>query len=155
MEFSLSRPQLLRYARVALLITLPVVIVTAGLLLWWTSAPLDAPDAAAGSAALEEQWGIQIRQVGVTADGGLIDLRYLVTDSEKATRMFSDLRTTPLIYASDGTAIQLRTLIKHHHTLEVGRTYYMLYRNSGNVITPGSLVSIQVGDVQLRGVVAR
>jgi hypothetical protein len=155
MQFALSKPEMFLFFRRALIFTLPLICLAAGLLSWWTVASPQPTELPTTSAALEQRWGIQIRQVGVTADGGLVDLRYLVTDADKAARMFADLQTTPLIRTTDGTTIQLRTLIKHHHALEVGRTYYMLYRNNGNAVTPGAFVSVLVGDVQVSGIVAR
>lgn len=155
MQFALPRAEMIQFLRRALIFTVPLILLAGGLLYWWTAAPLRPADQPIPSAELEDRWGIQIRQVGVTADGGLVDLRYLVTDADKAARMFADLQTTPMIRTVNGSMIQLRTLIKHHHTLEVGRTYYMLYRNSGNAITPGSLITVLVGDVQVSGIVAR
>lgn len=155
MQFALSRAELFQFLRRALIVTLPLALLAGGLLYWWAATPLRSADLSTPSIELEDRWGIQIRQVGVTADGGLVDLRYLVTDADKAARMFGDLQTTPMIRTANGSTIQLRTLIKHHHTLEVGRTYYMLYRNTGNAIAPGSLITVLVGDVQVSGIIAR
>jgi protocatechuate 3,4-dioxygenase beta subunit len=63
-----------------------VAIVVAGVLIWRAApAPAPATPAAPGavpaSPAIEQRYGVRINMVGVTADGGLLDLRFTVLDA--------------------------------------------------------------------------
>jgi hypothetical protein len=95
--------------------------------------------------AIADKLGIRITQVAVTADGGLIDLRYQVIDPDKAIFLFQDLTVVPKMIAKDGTTIELAS-VPHRHDVTAGLTYFILYRNVENSIQPGSNVTISVGD---------
>jgi hypothetical protein len=108
------------------------------------------------SAAIEETWGIRIKQVALTADGGLIDLRYTVLDPQKALPLLERLETTPAIEALHGGArVALSRPMAHKHDYSAGRTYYILYRNRDKAIEAGSAVAIVVGDLRLAPVIVR
>lgn len=137
-----------------------IAIVIIGLGFWWitprfTQKMPSTDSTPVAGLALEERWGIRVKQVGVTAEGGLVDLRYTVIDPDKAARMFEDLATVPLITTADGTRIQLTSKVKHHQQFETGRTYYILYKNPRDAVRAGSIVSVLVGDARVDGIVAR
>ena len=100
-------------------------------------------------AAIQDEWGIQVTRVVATADGGLIDLRYQVTDPDKALFLYDDINNFPKLIAEDsGTEIAL-TWLPHQHDLEFGQTYFIIYRNVANAIKPGGFVNLVVGEHEI------
>jgi len=133
---------------------LPAVILLAlvgGLLVFYVATGSSSPKAGApADAAIEERWGIRVTQIGVTADGGLVDFRYTVTDPDKALAMGSEVENLPVLIAEDGGAVvNSAALMPQKHDLVPGRTYYFLYRNTEGGIKSGSLVTVAFGDLRL------
>jgi hypothetical protein len=96
-------------------------------------------------AAIADRLGIRITKVVVTADGGLVDLRYQVIDPDKAVFLFDNLDVVPKMVAENGEVISLESL-PHRHDVYAGLAYFILYRNSKNSVKPGSQVTVVVGD---------
>jgi hypothetical protein len=114
-----------------------------------------SPRAAAGAAvpqssAIEERFGIRITRLGLTANGGMLDLRFIVLDPEKAAAIGHTVRTLPRLIAED-RRIQMNTasLMLHLHYLRRGTSYYMLFRNDGNLLHQGSHAGVKIGDLVL------
>lgn len=104
-----------------------------------------ASQQAAAMLAIQDEWGIKVTRIVPTADGGLVDLRYQVTDPDKALFLYDDINNFPKLIAEDsGTEIAL-TWLPHQHDLEFGQTYFIIYRNVDNAIKPGGLVTVVVG----------
>jgi len=100
-------------------------------------------------AAIEDEWGIRVTQIAVTAMGGLIDLRYQITDPDKAIFLFDDVANIPKIIAKEGTDIYL-TDVPHTHDLYFGVTYFFIMRNAKGAIEPGDYVTVIVGEHQIK-----
>ncbi len=128
---------------------------------WWRTAapppvlaPLGAPPPT--SPAIEERWGVRVKQVGVTADGGLLDFRYLVLDTDKSMAMHQDPTTQPyIIDEASGVVINSSPTMSHKHILNPGLTYFELYRNPKGVVKPGSMLTVVIGDLRLEHLVAQ
>jgi hypothetical protein len=120
-----------------------------GAAVWPGGAPgrVNASNAAV-LAEIEERFGVRFVGIYVVAKGGLIDLRYRVVDAGKAKNFGHYTETSPLLLAQDG-AVEVTLMMLHNHRVETGRVYYILYRNTDNVIQPGKPVTIQIGDLQL------
>lgn len=104
---------------------------------------------------LEDEFGIRLRLIGVTAGGGLIDLRYKVVDLAKALPLLGSHETMPeLVDEASGNRLVAPEGMMHHGDLEE-RVYFMHYPNGGNKIKPGSLVSVVMGDITVEGVAAQ
>jgi hypothetical protein len=95
--------------------------------------------------AIADRLGIRINKVVVTADGGLVDLRYQVIDPDKAVFLFDNLDVVPKLIADNGEEIRLESL-PHRHDVYAGLAYFILYRNVKNSVKPGSQVTVVVGD---------
>jgi len=95
--------------------------------------------------AIADRLGIRITKVVVTADGGLVDLRYQVIDPDKAVFLFDNLDVVPMMIAQNGEVIRLESL-PHRHDVYAGLAYFILYRNAKNSVQPGSQVTVVVGD---------
>ncbi len=99
--------------------------------------------------ALETQHGIQIAQVGLTAAGGLVDVRFKVLDAAKARALLGNPANAPMLIAGDNPP-----LMPPHHALKGakfgnGQVFYILYPNVRSAIKPGVEVTVAMGDVRL------
>jgi hypothetical protein len=101
--------------------------------------------------AIEEKWGIRIKQIGVTADGGLVDFRFVVLDPEKARNMMSNEDNLPVLIpdASD-KIVNSAALMPAKHDLNPGQTYFLLYRNTAGAVKHDSYVSVVFSGSDLR-----
>ena len=106
-------------------------------------------------ARLEAAWGIRIANVGVTADGGMVDLRYQVLDADKALGLTDPEGHPVMVDQASGTLIDRGGAHGHGASLRAGSTYYMLYLNPAGVLKPGSRVRLQIGEVVLDNVLVR
>jgi hypothetical protein len=90
---------------------------------------------------LEEQYGVQITQVAVTALNGIVDVRLKVIDVDKASSLLEDhaalLVGDTLILAPN----------MHRHTLKQGKPYIVFYPNQGQLVQTGTSVSLVFGDI--------
>jgi len=105
--------------------------------------------------ALEKQHGIQIAQVGLTAAGGLVDVRFKVLDPAKARALLGNAAHAPMLIAGDNPP-----LMPPHHALKgarfgKGQVFYILYPNVRSAVQPGVEVTVAVGDVRLGPVMAQ
>ena len=142
----------------ALVVLLAVACVVAGS---WTLRPgsaraggrYDVPH----SAAMEAKLGIRVVQASVVADGGLVELRYTVLDTGKATTFQNDVHHPPVLRGSKhtGTPLYRTALMKQGHDLRPGQTYYILYMNNGGAVHPGDTLTIDAAGVILPGVPVR
>ena len=92
---SSNRQPVLKRVWIAVILVLSAVVAAGGILVWRGSAPGARSGIVPRNMAIEQRWGIRVTQVGVTADGGLLDFRYLVLDADKALSMFDDEKTQP------------------------------------------------------------
>jgi len=136
------------------------LVVAAGLTLTATSTDLfarKAADARVVSAAdLEQEYGIKVSLVAVTADGGLVDLRFTVVDRDKAGHVLHDAAELPQLLLPDLGAV-LRAPQPRAHKLDLvnGASYFLLYPNSGGLVQAGAPVSVVIDAIRLEPVAAR
>lgn len=105
------------------------------------------------SAAMEARWGVRFSQVAVTADGGLVDLRYVVLDEARAAGVGASGATSPKVYDERSqTLLDTPTMAPHGHHLRRGSTAFLLLRNTGGAVRRGDRVTIVVGRTRLSGV---
>lgn len=96
--------------------------------------------------AAERELGVQVLRMVVTAQGGLVDVRFRVVDGPKATKLLGVATNAPTLAVGD-----LPPLHAPQHTLKGGRfpqgaVFMILYPNLRNSVTPGAEVSVQFGD---------
>ena len=106
------------------------------------------------SPTIEAKYGVRFLGVDVTAGGGMIQVRYQVLDSDKTDAIHSaDL--TPFVVDSHGTKYADPGMVGHSHVTKSkspGMTDYILLANAGGTVQRGSVVTIKVGDLELRNV---
>lgn len=108
------------------------------------------------SPEIERQYGVRFTMVGVTADHGLVDVRFIVLDPDRAAEMLSDPSRLPrLMVERVDKPLPSAALMPMHHELIPGRTYYVLYRNSGGAVRSGEMVTLAFDLGSLRHVVVR
>ena len=93
---------------------------------------------------------MRIDVVGLLASGGLIELRFQVSDADKATALFGAVEDMPVL-AVEGSSQVLQSAkgMKHSLTLMDGAAYFFLYTNVGNAVHAGSQVSFVINGVRL------
>lgn len=138
---------------------LPAVVLFAALTGFyiWRAAWAAKPELQAGgmpiSPEIEERFGVRFTGVHLLARHGLVDLRYRVLDAGKAKNFGHYTETSPLIIAEDsGKTVEVTIMGLHNHRVEAGRGYYVMYRNTADALDPGTLVTIQIGDLRMEHV---
>jgi hypothetical protein len=105
---------------------------------------------------LEEQSGLRITLLAVTAAGGMVDFRFKVVDVEKAKKVLQDGKLLPFLNIV-GSSVSLKPAPEtlQDIKLENGLVYYILYSNTGNQVKPGTSVSVVIGDWKLEPIIAK
>lgn len=110
---------------------------------------------------LEEKYGIQVDGIHLTAAGYMLDFRYLVQDTAKASSLFTPGLKPYLIDQSSGAQMMipappkigpLRTSGKD---LIAGRVNFMLFANPGCYIKAGNKVTVVMGECRIEDLVVQ
>lgn len=108
------------------------------------------------AARLEAEAGIRLTLVAVTADGGLIDLRFTVVDEAKASHLFHDTGSMPALFVEGSRAVLSASHpLAHKVTVVSGASYFLFYPNSGGAIQSGTPVSVVIGGVRSAPITAQ
>jgi hypothetical protein len=105
--------------------------------------------------ATEQQYGISILGVRMTAAGHMLDFRYRVLDTTKAGRLIRPKMGLALIDQASKTEMPVPVMDKvgalkqTRSHLFPDRTYSVIFANRGGILKAGSKVSIQFGDLTL------
>lgn len=106
--------------------------------------------AAVTETGLVARSGVRITEVSVTAQGGLIDLRYQVVDPGKAASIHDPDTPPALVHAPTGAVLD-DLFMGHAHggQFKAGVIYYLIFNNPGNVVHSGDWVSVVLGDARV------
>ncbi len=106
--------------------------------------------------ALMRRYGIRLNLVAVTASGGLVDLRFTVTDAKKAKRIFTTASVMPTVVAEDSGVVLEAHHAGHHAKVTplTGASYFVLIGNAGGVVQRGVPVSVLFNTVRVEHVTA-
>jgi len=112
----------------------------------------------AESKKIEEQWGIQVKGIRLTAAGYMLDFRYHVTDSEKASAILNRQQNATLIHQESKTVMQVpRTRLGPMRQTSVkppeGRDYLMFFANKNGLVKTGDKVTVMIGDFKIEDLV--
>ncbi len=106
--------------------------------------------------ALEEQCGIRITLIAVTAAGGIVDFRFKVLDVGKAHKTLQGDKDLPyLVIPGSNVSLTPAPETLQDVKLENGLVYYILYSNTRNLVKPGTPVSVVIGDWILEPIFAK
>lgn len=140
---------------------LTIMLLVTGVALWFAVPRLVAPGSPAAvpsmenvpQAAFVEATGARIVLVALTAQGGMVDVRYQVVDPDKAVVFHDDEKPLRLIDEASGRVLDTPWHSHEHDgAYTAGVTYYQLLVNAGGVLKRGSLVTVMIGDVRLEHV---
>lgn len=106
--------------------------------------------------AFEDETGVRVIRVALTAGGGMLDLRYQIVDPDKAVIVHDEENPPTIVDEVTGQAIS-RPWMDHSHDRELHHavSYYELIMNVGGMIKRGSKVTIIIGDSRLEHVVVQ
>lgn len=105
--------------------------------------------------ALEMQYGIQITQLGLTASGGLVDVRFKVLDAAKARKLLANPANAPMLIAGDKPPLMAPHNALRGAKFGQGQVFYILYPNLRSAIKPGVEVTVAMGEARLGPVTAQ
>jgi len=136
-----------------LAVALVVVMAIGAVVAWQLRSPgnsVIAGSTEVSAEQLEDQYGARIDVVGLLANGGLVELKFQVTDADKATALFGEVEDMPVL-AVEGTDRVLQTAkgMKHQLTLLDGASYFFLYGNVADAVREGSNVAFVINGVRL------
>ena len=103
----------------------------------------------------EEQWGVEITSIRVSAAGHMIDFRYRILDSEKSAPLFERQTKPYLLDQASGKVLEVPRTAKlgplrpSNVTPAEGRIYSMMFGNTGGLVQPGSKVTVVIGDFRV------
>lgn len=110
----------------------------------------------ADKAAVEDA-GIRVESLRLTAADYMLDLRFRITDAERAAPFFSGKTALELVDAASGARLavpstpklgKLRQVARHGMT---DRSYFVLFANPGRFLKAGSRVTLVAGDTRIGG----
>jgi len=105
---------------------------------------------------LPQRGGVKITQVAVTGGGGLVDLRFQVTDPERAGAVH-DPGTPPAIVDEQSGLVVHDLFMGHSHSgpFKAGVTYYFVFTDPVNWVHRGGKVTVLLGNAQVEHVVVQ
>lgn len=106
---------------------------------------------------LENQWGIELTALRMTAADHMVDFRYRVLDPEKAAPLFKRQTKPYLIHQASGKVLAVPNTAKvgslrNSNMPKQGRIYWMFFGNQG-VVKTGDKVSVVIGDFRAENLV--
>ncbi len=104
---------------------------------------------------LQDEYGLDVFLLGVTAAGGLVDLRVKIVDAEKAATLLQNAEDYPLLQTANGTILYPAAEPPVGAELEDGAILFAMFSNPDDGIAPGDPVRVLFGDVALDDVIAQ
>ncbi len=103
-------------------------------------------------------WGVDNLKVDHTASGNLIRFSYRVINPALA-KSLGDNKATPQLYGLRSRAVlEIPVMdkigqLRQTNTVEVGKEYWMVFSNKGNLVKLGDRVSVIIGSFHADGLV--
>jgi hypothetical protein len=109
-----------------------------------------ARSSAATAAAIQEQYGVRFTMIGLTAGGGMLDVRFIAVDADKVEQLGHHGTKLLLVSERSGQTLDSEQMTPHFGKVHVGSQYFALMRNDDNTLHQGDLVTIKVGKLALQ-----
>jgi hypothetical protein len=137
----------------ALVATLVAAGVGAGVTGLVQAAPAHKRPSVPQDSEVEGKAGIRLTRVSLAADGGLLDVRYIVLDPSLATKWTGNTDTPPVM-GNERTHNRFDRVaaMREGHDLRPGQTYYLIYLNKGGDVKRGDLIDLSIAGTTLTGV---
>lgn len=115
------------------------------------------PETVISAQTLEQEYGVRLTLVAVTAAGGMVDVRYRVIDPDKAAKLVdeADGGIMPMVYVGNGDIMLMPDMHMRTQQLIADRMYFTLIPNTQNAVRRGSVVTIVFGDIAVEPTLAQ
>ena len=116
-----------------------------------TARPVTTPSAREG----DDDGGIRVESLRLSAADYMLDLRFRITDPERAAPFFSRSSEVQLIDQASGARLLVPNTPKLGKLRQVARkdmtdrSYFMLFANPGRYLKAGSQVTLVAGDTRI------
>ena len=105
---------------------------------------------------LEDEYGIEILRIAVTAQGGLVDFRFKILDPDRARVLIkAPIKPPTLVAADSGLSLNSPQKIVGSVRLQKDAVCFLLYPNVRTAVKAGTLVSAVFGGVRVEPVKAQ
>ncbi|MHC4676005.1 MAG: hypothetical protein ACYTBZ_26235 [Planctomycetota bacterium] len=112
-----------------------------------------------GKTTFEQQWGVQICGIRLSAADYMLDFRYRVIDPEKAKPLLSRQVKPYLVDQESGAKLivpvppKVGSLRQKSNEPIPGKIYFVLFSNPGRLVKPGNKVTVVIGDFSAEGLI--
>jgi hypothetical protein len=103
------------------------------------------------SAEFEQQYGMRVTQIAISALDSIVDVRVKVVDPDKADALLDDHAALMV----DEKSLVLAPHMHTHAKLKPGQIYVLFFPTQNRTVHTGSEVSLVFGDVRVESVIAR
>jgi hypothetical protein len=114
-----------------------------------SAAPAAGRPSPAAIAAIQQRYGVRFTMLGLTASGGMLDLRFVAVDADKVEQLGHHGTKIRLVVEHTGHTLNSEQMTPHFGKVHVGSQYFALLRNDGNALRQGDLVTVVVGKLAL------
>ena len=97
-----------------------------------------------------ERYGVRFTMLGLTASGGMLDLRFVAVDAGKVEQLGHHGTKIRLVIEHTGRTLNSEQMTPHFGKIHAGSQYFALLRNDGNALHQGDLVTVVVGKLALQ-----
>jgi len=104
---------------------------------------------------LEEQYGLRVNLIAITAAGGMVDLRLKIVDGEKAKVLLADKKNFPALFLKGITLNTPEDTKSQKIEFTTGANLFVMYPNSGNAARRDAPVTILFGDIAIEPITAK
>jgi hypothetical protein len=104
---------------------------------------------------VEEELGIEIQPLHLSAGGYIVDFRYKAIDPEKANILFNKEIQPYLLHEATGGVLAVPNMAKigplrtTSNQPVAGKIYFMLFANAGKYVKSGDKVTVIFGDYRM------
>ena len=135
-----------------------VIMILAGFLAYRARQMPEPPAVAIISqSVMEEQYGLRVNLVAVTAAGGLVDVRLKIVDGEKARALLENPNNFPSLWISNGDVSLV--VPEENRTQEIqfadNSNLFVMFPNGRGIVKPGTPVVIRFGATQIEPIPAK
>jgi hypothetical protein len=111
---------------------------------------------------MEATWGIRPESVRLAANGLMVDFRYRITDSGKASALLNGKQLKPhMVDMASGLVLTIPELEKvgamrtSFKNIVKNKVYFMMFANPNKLVKHGSKIAIVIGDFKANDLVVQ
>ncbi len=151
-NLTMARPRSTNYLFIAFIL---IVLLSLGLYLFNSYQTLNPSSQPKGvtvlsQQAFEEQYGLRVNLVAVTAANGMVDLRLKIVDGAKAKLLLQDKKNFPAVFVNANVTLNASAEVKSQVIqFENDGNLFLMFPNAGNAVKRGSTVTILFGGIAL------